>query len=331
MMRALFPLALLLLSAAAPTPADTSVMPVGDSPAMIAADFAALPGRSGFAIVRLGDEGPQSPILAAHADEQFAIGSTFKLWVLDALAEDIAAGRHRWDEVVQLGPRSLPSGLTQDWPRHAPVTVETLATLMISVSDNTATDTLIRLVGCERVAERLRAAGHSDAARTLPFLTTAESFALKLSPPAVREAYARADEAGRARMLERLDTAKILADADIAALDAAPTAIDSIEWFASPMDVARVLDSLRRHDDPRVLDILAVAPAMARELRDRYTYVGYKGGSEVGVIALSWLVRRPSGEWLAVTASWNDTRAAVDRQRFGQLAQRLVRLAASEQ
>ena len=301
------------------------VVPDDDSPDKITADFAALPGRAGFTITPLGGG---TPILAAEADMQLAIGSIFKLWVLDALAEEVAAGRHRWDEVVRLGARSLPSGLTQDWPEQAPVTVETLATLMISLSDNTATDTLVRLVGRERVAARVRATGHSDPSRILPLLTTAESFALKMSAPPLREAYARADEATQAAMLERLDTAKILAEADRTALDAGPVAIDSIEWFASPEDMIRVLDSLRRRRDPRVLQILGVASGMPPDLRKRFAYVGYKGGSEVGVIAVAWLLRRPSGEWIAVTAGWNDPDAAVDEQRFAQLAQRLLRLTA---
>ncbi len=304
----------------------SAVTPIGDSPEKIATDFAALPGRSGFAVIALGDQ--LVPILAGQPDAQFAVGSTFKLWVLDALAEDVAVGRRRWDDVVRLGPRSLPSGMMQDWPPDAPVTIETLATMMISVSDNTATDTLIRLVGRERVAERVRATGHSDPARMLPLLTTEESFALKLSPPALQAAWARADDAGQAQMLAQLDVPAIIAAGDVTALDAAPVAIDSVEWFASPMDIARVLDALRRRGDPRVLEILGVAPAMAGDLNRRFAYVGYKGGSEVGVLALSWLVRRPSGQWLAVTASWNDTRAAVDAQRFGDLVERLVRLAA---
>src|SRR5690606_13207419 len=134
-------------------------------------------------------------------------------------------------------------------------------------------------------------------------------FALKLSPPALREAYSAADDAEQARMLERLDTAAIFEKADLAAIASTPTAIDSIEWFASPSDVSGVLDSLRRRSDPRVLQVLGVAPTLPRELRDRFAYVGYKGGSEPGVINLTWLLRRPSGEWIVVTASWNDPAA----------------------
>jgi beta-lactamase class A len=302
-----------------------AAMPVDDSPQRLLADFAALPGRSGFAVLKLGEAGPV-PLTESHAGEHFAIASTFKLWVLDAVAEDIASGRHRWDEVVRLGPRSLPSGQTQDWPPDAAVTVETLATLMISVSDNTATDTLMRMVGRERLTERLRATGHSDPARMVPFLTTAEAFALKLSPPALREAYAKADNAGRQRILDQLDAPKILAGFDPASSDGRPAAIDGIEWFASPEDIGRVLDALRRRSDPRVLQILGVAPGMTKEWREGFAYFGYKGGSEAGVANLTWLLRKSSGEWFVVTQSWNNPNAAVDIERFKQLGQRLLAL-----
>lgn len=307
----------------------TSVLPIADTAEKIVADFAALPGRAGFAVVRLGDRA--ETLLAHRDDEQFAIASAFKLWVLDALAHDVARGRRRWDAVVRLDRRSLPGGIMQDWPDGASATVETLATLMISISDNTATDTLIRLVGRKRIGQRLRATGHADPARMLPLLTTAEAFALKLSPPTLREAYARADDAEQARILARLDAPRVFAGADIRVLDAAPVAIDSVEWFASPGDIARVLDSLRRRKDPRVLQILGVTPAMAPELRRGFGYVGYKGGSEAGVLNLTWLLRHHSGEWIAVTASWNDPDQPLDQRRLEALAQRLIRLAAADQ
>src|SRR3546814_8402119 len=49
----------------------------------------------------------------------------------------------------------------------------------LSVSDNGATDTLIHLLGRDAIEARMRAAGHSDPSRNIPFLTTVEAFALK--------------------------------------------------------------------------------------------------------------------------------------------------------
>src|SRR3546814_11614128 len=50
---------------------------------------------------------------------------------------------------------------------------------MISVSDNSAADTLIHLLGRESIEARMVAAGHSTPSRNIPFLTTVEAFALK--------------------------------------------------------------------------------------------------------------------------------------------------------
>ena len=296
----------------------------GSATKSIADEFASMPGSAGFAVARLDDSGP-TMLDARLPDQLFAIGSAFKLWVLDAVVEDVANGRLSWAQVVPLGARSLPSGVMQDWPAGMPITVETLATQMISISDNTATDTLIRLVGRARVEARVKASGHSQPAAMHPFLTTSDAFRLKLAPQTTRDAYARSDGAGRSKIVNDLPVGIAAAQTDISGLAGGkPVAIDSIEWFAAPFDMVRVLDALRRRSDPQVMAILGVAPGMAPELRRTFSSVGYKGGSEPGVLNLSWLLRRPSGTWYAVTASWNNPAAALDNSRLEWLAQRLI-------
>jgi beta-lactamase class A len=60
-----------------------------------------------------------------------------------------------WADVVALQEqwRALPSGVLQDWPLGTHLTVESLAVLMISISDNTAADALAGLVGCAEVEQ----------------------------------------------------------------------------------------------------------------------------------------------------------------------------------
>lgn len=294
------------------------------APLTLAEEFAALPGTAGFMLARL-DAGPPAVIEARLPGQLFAVGSAFKLWVLDSVAADVAAGRLKWGQVVRLGPRSLPSGMMQDWPAGASVTVETLATMMISISDNTATDTLIRLVGRERVEARIAASGHSQPAAMRPLLTTAEAFQLKLGPQTARDAYARSDTAERRRILAAMPAAVTTGSNNFAALAAGkPVAIDSAEWFASPQDIVRILDVLRRRSDPRVLAILGASPGMSPDMRRSFAAAGYKGGSEPGVLNYSWLLRRPSGTWYVVTISWNNPAAPVDARRLEVLALRLI-------
>ena len=288
-----------------------------------AEEAAALPGKVGYLVARL-DQGGPVVIEARQADQLFAIGSAFKLWVLDAVAEEVAKGHLSWSQVVPLGPRSLPSGITQDWPAGTPMTVQSLAILMISISDNTATDTLIRLVGRDKVEARVRASGHAQPGALHPFLTTSEAFRLKLAPPAAREAYVLGQGDARLKAVTALPAGIDITSADLAALASGkPVAIDSIEWFASPSDLARVLDLLRRRGDSQVLAILETSTSRRSDIRQGFSRVGYKGGSETGVLNYSWLLQRPSGPWYVVTVSWNNPAAAVDQSRLEALALRL--------
>ena len=144
------------------------ISPIGDSAQAIQADLQQLPGT---ASVWFGPITGGPAKLAYNENQPLALGSTFKLYVLSALSHAIAAGDLAWDDVVHIDTKSYPSGVAQDWPAGSPATVQTLATLMIQISDNTATDQLIALLGRERVEAELIAAG-GDAARTLPLLTT---------------------------------------------------------------------------------------------------------------------------------------------------------------
>ena len=105
-----------------------------------------------------------------------------------------------------------------------------------------------------------------------------------------------------------------------------PLRIGELEWFASANDLARTLDWLRRNGDPQALAILGISPGGAPSLRQDFDYVGYKGGSEPGVLNLTWLVRNRAGVWHAVTGTWNNPAAALDEARFVGLMQRALQL-----
>jgi hypothetical protein len=129
----------------------------GDSVRDVAGAIAALPGNVSLAAARLG-EGEPKPFLTQQPDRPLAIGSAFKLFILAELVREVKAGERRWADVVPLSRRSLPSGFLQTWPQGAPLTLHSLAALMISQSDNSAADTLLALLGREKV-ERWRRSG----------------------------------------------------------------------------------------------------------------------------------------------------------------------------
>lgn len=293
----------------------TGSAPREDSFAAIAAEASKLPGTVAFGIYALEDPSPRA--LTEHRGDAAApIGSAFKLWVLAELAAQVGDGKRRWDEVAPLAPGSLPSGITQGWPAGTPMTLQSLATLMIAISDNTATDTLMRVLGREAVDARARALG----ADQLPVLTTSEAFRLK-HPAAAAIAADWATLTPEQRRARLADPALARVPLDPALFG--DTAVrPEIEWFASPRSLAKTLDWLSRKGGAQALAILATPRADSRGL----AYVGYKGGSEPGVLSLNHLARDTAGKWYAVTASQHRSDGAVDPGPLGNLSARALDL-----
>lgn len=295
----------------------------GDSLAAVIAEARALPGTTGVAVARLGDGAP-AMLASLEPERPLAIGSTFKLFILAELQRQIGAGRRHWSDVVPLDRRSIPSGVLQTWPRGAPVTLHTLAAQMISVSDNTAADTLLHLLGREHVEAMMARLGVQAAARNRPLLSTLEMAALKTGPAAGLDAWRGADEAGRRRLLETVDASADASHIDISRFSGNPLGLD-VEWYASPADLVRTMDWLRRNGDAQAQGILAINSGLG-PVAASFAYVGYKGGSEPGVFNLTWLVQTRAGAWHVVTGGWNNPAAPLEEARFIGLMARAVQL-----
>ena len=89
--------------------AITGAAPIGDSLSKVEADIKALPGKSGFLVADLDDVGNAKVITAYNHETQFAIGSTFKVYILAELANQVRAGERKWSDVVPLAYRSFSS------------------------------------------------------------------------------------------------------------------------------------------------------------------------------------------------------------------------------
>jgi len=295
----------------------------GDTAAKIDADFASLPGAAGYLVEKVATDGTRTQIAGRNVTQQFAVGSTFKLYVLAELAAQVDAGRRKWSDVVPLTDISYSSSATQGWARGTPVTLQTLATWMISVSDNAATDTLMRVLGREAIEKKLAFIGHSNPERALPFLTTVEAFALKTNPD-LGDAFRAANEAKQRALLQEKSADLTYEKINPTALGSGPVAIDSIEWFAAPVDIAALLNNMRSSASASLLNILSVNKGVAPASAAKWAYLGYKGGSEPGVISMSFIAKSKTGEYYSITGSWNNLAAAVDNAMFAQLMTRLL-------
>ncbi|HXH16715.1 MAG TPA: serine hydrolase [Sphingomonas sp.] len=299
----------------------TGTAPRGDSLAKLEAEFRALPGASGFGLYALGDAKPLI-LNGYNSDRAAPLGSAFKLWVLAELARQVAAGEREWNLVVTLGPPSLPSGVLQTWPERSPMTFQTLASMMISISDNTATDTLLTALGRDKVDALAASAGGS-----VPVMTTREMFAIK-ADKTLTAAWTKGTPAQRRALLSTTAARIAGTTLDASVFAGKPVAIDTVEWFASPAAMAGLLDRLRTAD-PTTRAILAINSGTDPAIAARFRYVGFKGGGEPGVITLNYLVQAKDGRWYAATGNWHRSDGPVNEARFAGLMGRALALLAA--
>lgn len=262
------------------------------------AEFKKMPGEVSFIVKE------NSSILAdLNAKKRLAVGSAFKLAVLKILKAQIASGEKLWSDVVQLqaDDKSLPSGILQTWPDNSPLTLQTLATLMISLSDNTATDILIKQVGKDNIES-------ISSPLNRPFLTTREAFILKSSRNRqLLERYRKSDQKKRRVLLARLRNKQL---PDVSEFTGNPRALD-VEWFYNPEELCELMEEVQD------LPLMSINPGIANP--NNWQRVAFKGGSEPGVVNFTTWLQGNNGKQYCVVATWNNSDAPVDELKFAAL------------
>lgn len=269
------------------------------------------------------------PLYKFHPDKILGIGSAFKLWVIGALAEEIKTGNLSWSDTIAIRNdwKSLPSGRMQRDSAGTKHSIAEYAKLMISISDNTATDHLINHLGRTRIESFMRQYC-SNPNYNLPFLTTREFFQLKTATSdSLRNIYTLADSKGRYSLLQNnLKTMILMSDAE---LPENPTSIKEIEYFAKVNDLCKLmlhLDSIGSKTTMQPVHDALISKTGLRWNSERWPQVYYKGGSEPGVLNMTWLANRSDGQQFTLAMTWNDTEKLIDTDSAVSAAYALIKL-----
>jgi hypothetical protein len=94
-----------------------------------------------------------------------------------------------------------------------------------------------------------------------------------------------------------------------------PREIERLEWFASPAELAtamtRLVGEAARPGLAPLRTILSLNPGVELD-RSLWRYVAYKGGSEPGVLSLTWYLRRNDGHAFVLSIIVNDPHRDID-------------------
>ncbi|RAV98456.1 class A beta-lactamase, subclass A2 [Pseudochryseolinea flava] len=96
--------------------------------------------------------------LSIHGDRRFPMQSVFKFHIALAVLSEIDKGKLSLDQKIEISkdellPSSIYSPLRDENPNGGTFTIEKLIQYSVSISDNTACDALIRLIGTPKTVE----------------------------------------------------------------------------------------------------------------------------------------------------------------------------------
>ena len=274
------------------------------------------------------------------------IGSGFKLYVLAEVAAQIgqrgyqktgvligkhhsliesenksgSLGRSRWEMPLRIRPKykSIPGGPLLYVPDGSIFTLRYFAEQMIQRSDNTATDHLLFFAGRKNVERRMALTGHHDPSLNIPLFATREFAVLKfLWSDEQLEAYEQASVAKRRQLLaaEKRGWPALEAFFEQNGDQTEPERVETVEWFANRFDICNLMISIQEMGQKPILrpllEVLTLADPIGFD-REDWIYVGFKGGSEIGVQAGNWLVQRNDGRLFFFSAAFIDPNQALD-------------------
>ena len=308
-----------------------------DSFAAIVESFKKSPDRNSFCVLRYklpataeagqtaasqSDALQPEVVAELNSEQPMGIGSTFQLYLLRALEDDVAAGRRSWNDIIELREdwKSFPSGILQDWNPGSRHSLETLAGLMISISDNTATDHIFNLLGVETVRKYLPETCKDT-------FNTSQLLKMKFFYPEKAAEFIKAEQKGKDAILREMDSiipSSIASYSSIYSLNT-PVLIDELEWFVSTRKLCETIWTLR--DSTRI----RINAASGLVNRADWHIAGFKGGSEPGVLNYTWVLQKtPTSPIYTVSCTANNSMKMISTDEFNLAVTRILNLLKNE-
>jgi beta-lactamase class A len=234
--------------------------------------------------------------VSLHADTVFPLASVVKAPILVELYRQAEAGQIDLAARLPFEPRQLVpgSGILQDLDFGLTPTVKDLATLMITVSDNAATDMILGLIGLDRLNATVRDLGLGST--TVPMTIRELLYStVGLDAANPEHTYDLYQQRSREGMVDW--TCRAYADTD--------------NNLSTPRDLARLLAAIERRAILSAASCAAILDILKRQKYNTViplhipdtTAIAHKTGSLRGVRNDAGIVYGPQGPYVIVVCS----------------------------
>lgn len=283
------------------------------------------------------------PIEVRDPDTPRGLGSIFKTWVLGGVAEDIADGTvDRSDPIELVAEERAAGGTINEEPLGTLFDVQDMGTLMMGISDNTATDHLHELAGRQRVGQVVQDYGVTDPDELLPFLNISEQFHVftRFDLPTA-ESYVDGTEAFQLNFLSSMIEPEG-PSFPISFPFFHESLLTSGTWRATATDICRTLAGLRATPADfgafEFVDQAMGSQAAQPDIRTAWDRAWYKGGSLTSgvsgnhVLTHAWLLEN-EGDFppFVIVALANNPAGGIDPFEIQSVTNRMAELLAAFQ
>lgn len=300
--------------------------------------FVALSDGPGLLVATINAQNQCQLVTGRDATTPRSTASIFKLWILAGVADALDERVIFHDQVVALdGSKQVAGGPLSREPAGLPMSVDRLATLMMGVSDNTATDMLLALSGRDRIDSLHAEYGHATPELMAPQLGISEQFHLFFSfPMAEALEYVNGTESFQRDFLANRIVPLGASGSGGGGYFNESLFIDGA-WQASPMDICGNFARHRQHapgsDAALLVDRALQTSAAQPNVREHWDRVWYKGGnleSSVNgqlVLTHAFMLESAGRDPVVVVAMANNSSGQIDVFDVQSVVGRLLQLA----
>jgi hypothetical protein len=299
--------------------------------------FDSLWSEASMVVARINEANQCETIVGRNESTPRATASIFKIFILGGVAEALDERALFHDDVVPLDrSKQVQGGPLFSEPAGQPFTIDELATLMLAVSDNTATDMLLGLAGRERFDTALAEYGHQTPELMLPQLGISETFHLFFSfPLADSLSYVNGSRSFRQNFLENRLIPLGSSATGGGGFNHEAMYIDA-SWLASPLDICGAFARHRQHtpgsDADLVVNRALQSQAAQPNVREHWDRVWYKGGSLTSgingnlVLTHAFMLEREGEDPYVVVGLANEPAGGIDGFVIQSIMGRLLEL-----
>ena len=301
--------------------------------------FTSLSAQPSLLVARINEANQCEPLVTRDADVLRSIASVFKIWILAGVVDALEDGSLFHDQVVLLdGAKQVNGGPLNAEPAGMEMTIDELSTLMLGVSDNTATDMLLGLAGRSRIDGLHAEYGHQTPSVLAPQLGISEQFHLFFSFP---ESEALEYIMGTEEFQQDFLTNRIVPLGSRATggggYNNESLFVDGA-WQASTMDICGAFARHRLHppgSDAALMVERALQAGIAQpNVREIWDRVWYKGGSLASgangkvVLTHAFMLEKEGEQPIVVIGLSNNPGSDIDGFAIQSILGRILELAA---